>query len=157
MTHCTKWTSQITSEHSILWQQNTHSSRVHMEQTFCTTDHILSHKSALNWYQKTGIIPCILSDHNALKLELNLDRKFGKNSNTQRLKNPTGAVRHILKPHRNKWKWKHNCSKHLGCSKGHRKRIVYSNASLSQEMRKVLNTQPNPTPKRAGKEQNIKA
>ena len=26
-------------------------------------DHILGHKSGLNWYQKIGIIPCIFSDH----------------------------------------------------------------------------------------------
>ena len=48
--------------------------------------HILSHKSGLNWYQKTGIIPCIFLDHNALKLELKHKKKFGKNSNTGRLK-----------------------------------------------------------------------
>ena len=54
--------------------------------TFSRTDHILGHKSGLNWYQKTRLIPCMFSDHNALKLELNHNRKFGKNSNTWRLK-----------------------------------------------------------------------
>ena len=54
--------------------------------TFSRKDHILGHKSFLYWYQKTGIIPCILWDHNALKLELNHKRKVGKNSNTWRLK-----------------------------------------------------------------------
>ena len=34
----------------------------------------------------TGITPCTFSDHNALKLELNHNRKVGKNSNTWRLK-----------------------------------------------------------------------
>ncbi|EFB25954.1 hypothetical protein PANDA_019434, partial [Ailuropoda melanoleuca] len=34
-------------------------------------DHILGRKLHLNRYQKTGIIPCIFSDHSALKLELN--------------------------------------------------------------------------------------
>ena len=33
-----------------------------------------------------GIVPCIFSDHNALKLELNHTKKFGRNSNTWRLK-----------------------------------------------------------------------
>ena len=61
-----------------------HSSRVHMEHS--RIDHILGHKSSLKQYQKTGIIPCIFSDHNALKLELNHKREFGKNSNTRRLK-----------------------------------------------------------------------
>ena len=32
------------------------------------------------------IVPCIFSDHNALKLELNHKKKFGRNSNTWRLK-----------------------------------------------------------------------
>ena len=38
--------------------------------TFSRADHILGHKSGLNQYQKNEIIPCIVSDHNALKLEL---------------------------------------------------------------------------------------
>ena len=54
--------------------------------TFSRIDHILGHKSGLNQYQKIGIIPCIFSDHNSLKLELNLKKKFGRNSNTWRLK-----------------------------------------------------------------------
>ena len=33
-----------------------------------------------------GIFPCIFSDHNALKLELNNNKKFGRTSNTWRLK-----------------------------------------------------------------------
>ena len=54
--------------------------------TFSRIDHILGHKSGLNQYQKIGIVPCIFSDHNALKLELNHKKKFGRNSNTWRLK-----------------------------------------------------------------------
>ena len=50
--------------------------------TFSRINHILGHKSGLNWYQKIGIIPCIFSDHNALKLELSHKRKVGKNSST---------------------------------------------------------------------------
>ena len=54
--------------------------------TFSRIDHILGHKSGLNWYQKIGIIPCIFFAHTALKIELNHKRKVGKNSNTWRLK-----------------------------------------------------------------------
>jgi exonuclease III len=39
--------------------------------TFSKIDHILGHKASLSKYKKIKIIPCILSDHNALKLELN--------------------------------------------------------------------------------------
>jgi hypothetical protein len=38
--------------------------------TFSKTD-ILGHKASLSKYKKIKIIPCILSDHNALKLEIN--------------------------------------------------------------------------------------
>jgi exonuclease III len=38
--------------------------------TFSKTDHILGHKASLSKYEKIEITSCILSDHNALKLEL---------------------------------------------------------------------------------------
>uniref|UniRef100_A0A8C0MYV0 RNA-directed DNA polymerase n=1 Tax=Canis lupus familiaris TaxID=9615 RepID=A0A8C0MYV0_CANLF len=54
--------------------------------TFSRIDHILGHKLGLNRYQKNGIVPCIFSDHNALKLELNHNKKFGRASNMWRLR-----------------------------------------------------------------------
>jgi exonuclease III len=39
--------------------------------TFSKIDHVLGHKANLKKYNKTEITPCILSDHNAIKLELN--------------------------------------------------------------------------------------
>jgi exonuclease III len=39
--------------------------------TFSKIDHILGHKASLSKYKKIEIIPCILSDHNALKLKVN--------------------------------------------------------------------------------------
>jgi endonuclease/exonuclease/phosphatase family metal-dependent hydrolase len=39
--------------------------------TLSKIDHILGHKASFSKYKKIEIIPCILSDHNALKLELN--------------------------------------------------------------------------------------
>ena len=50
--------------------------------TFSRTGHILGHKSALNEYKKVEIIPCILSYHNAMKLEISHKKKFGKVTNT---------------------------------------------------------------------------
>jgi hypothetical protein len=50
--------------------------------TFSKIDHILGHKGNLSKYKKIEIIPCILSDDNALKLELNNknnSRKYAKN------------------------------------------------------------------------------
>jgi exonuclease III len=43
--------------------------------TFSKIDHILGNKASLSKYKKIEIIPCILSDHNALKLELNNKKK----------------------------------------------------------------------------------
>jgi hypothetical protein len=37
--------------------------------TFSKTYHILGHQESLSKYKKIEIIPCILSNHNALKLE----------------------------------------------------------------------------------------
>ena len=39
----------------------------------------------------------------------------------------------------------------MGCSKSSSKREVYSNTILPQETRKILNRQPNITPKTTGK------
>ena len=37
--------------------------------TFSRVDHIIGHKSSLNKYKKTEIIPYIFSDHNTMKLK----------------------------------------------------------------------------------------
>jgi hypothetical protein len=39
--------------------------------TISKIDHILGHKASLSKYKKIEIITCILSGHNALKLEIN--------------------------------------------------------------------------------------
>ena len=44
--------------------------------------------------------------------------------------------REIKKISRNKWQWKHDNSKPVGCSKSSSKREIYSNTILSQETRK---------------------
>ena len=54
---------------------------------FSRIDHILGHKSNLEKFKKTEIIPSIFSDHNALRLDLNYRRKTIKNPNTWRLNN----------------------------------------------------------------------
>jgi exonuclease III len=38
---------------------------------FSKIDHILVYKASLSKYKKIEITPCILSDHNSIKLELN--------------------------------------------------------------------------------------
>jgi hypothetical protein len=51
-------------------------------ESFSKLDHILGHKASLNKFKKIEITPCILSDHNAIKLELNnksSSRKYARN------------------------------------------------------------------------------
>jgi hypothetical protein len=45
------------------------------------------HKASLSKIKKGEITPCILSDHNGIKLEFNSKRNYIKYSNTWRLKN----------------------------------------------------------------------
>jgi endonuclease/exonuclease/phosphatase family metal-dependent hydrolase len=49
--------------------------------TLSKVDHILGHKASLSKYKKIKITPCILSDHNALRLELNDKRSRRKYTN----------------------------------------------------------------------------
>jgi exonuclease III len=49
---------------------------------FSKIDHILGHKASFNKYKKIEIIPCILSNHNAIKLELNSTNKDKKHANS---------------------------------------------------------------------------
>jgi exonuclease III len=49
--------------------------------TFSKIDHILGHKASLSKYKKIEIIPCILSDPNTLKLEIN-NKNNSKNMQT---------------------------------------------------------------------------
>ena len=39
--------------------------------TFSKTDHIIGHKTSLNIYKNIEIVPCILSDHDGLRLIFN--------------------------------------------------------------------------------------
>jgi hypothetical protein len=50
--------------------------------TFSKIDQVLGHKASFSKYKKIEIIPCILSDHNILKLEIN-----NKNSSKKHAKN----------------------------------------------------------------------
>jgi endonuclease/exonuclease/phosphatase family metal-dependent hydrolase len=50
--------------------------------TFSKLDHILGNKASFSKYKKIKITPCILSDHNALKLELNNKNNSRKHANS---------------------------------------------------------------------------
>jgi exonuclease III len=50
--------------------------------TFFKIDYIQGHKASFSKYKKIEIIPCILSDHNAIKVELNNNSKDKKHENS---------------------------------------------------------------------------
>jgi hypothetical protein len=55
--------------------------------TFSKIYHIIGHKESLSKYKKIEIIPCILSDHNALKLEISNKNSSKKYANNWKLNN----------------------------------------------------------------------
>jgi hypothetical protein len=55
--------------------------------TISKIDHILEHKASLSKYKKIEIIPYILSDHNAIKLELNNKSEDKTHANSWKLNN----------------------------------------------------------------------
>ncbi|ELK13742.1 LINE-1 reverse transcriptase like protein [Pteropus alecto] len=55
--------------------------------TFSRIDHILGHRDKLNKYKRFEILPAIVSDHNAWKLEINCKTKMRRTTNTWRLNN----------------------------------------------------------------------
>jgi hypothetical protein len=55
--------------------------------TFSRIDHIIGHKTGLNRYKKTEIIPCILSDHHGLRLIFNSNKNNRKSTFTWKLNN----------------------------------------------------------------------
>ena len=65
--------SMIFSGHSIQMQKNTPYSQLHG--IFSRIGHILGHKSNLSKFKKIEIISSILSDHNAMRLDINYKKK----------------------------------------------------------------------------------
>jgi exonuclease III len=55
--------------------------------TFSKIGHILRHKASLSKYEKIEIVPCILSDQNALKLEINNKNSSKKHTKYWKLNN----------------------------------------------------------------------
>ena len=55
--------------------------------TFPRVDHVLDQKTSLNRFKKTEIISSIFSNHKGKKLEVNYEKKTGKNTNAWRLNN----------------------------------------------------------------------
>jgi exonuclease III len=51
--------------------------------TFSKIDHILKYKASLKKFKKLKISPCIISDHNGIKLGLNNKRNHRKYSNME--------------------------------------------------------------------------
>jgi hypothetical protein len=75
----------MSTEYFTQFLHNIHSSQQLMKPSHI--DHILWHKASLSKYKKTEIIPCILADHNVLKLEINNKNNSKKHANNWKLNN----------------------------------------------------------------------
>ena len=123
--------------------------------TFSRIDHILGYKSSLSKFKKIEIISSIFSDHNSMRLDNKYRKKIckkykhmeAKQYATKQQGSHWRNQRGNQKIPRNKWQWKHDGPKLMGCSKRSSKREVYSNTMLPQETIKISNKQPNLIPK----------
>ena len=134
-----RWISLISSGHSIQIQKNTPSFQVHMEHSPGETTSWVTNQTSVNLRKLTSYQ--VSSPTTMLRLDINYKEKTVRNTNTCRLSNAflhnqevTEEIkRKIKKNSRNKWQWKHDNSKPMGCSKSSSERKVYSNTILSQE------------------------
>ena len=81
-----RWISLISSGHSIQMQKNTPSSQVHMEHSPGYTTSWVRNQTSVN-FRKWKIVSSIFSNHNAMKLDINYEKKTVRNTNTWRLNN----------------------------------------------------------------------
>jgi hypothetical protein len=106
--------------------------------TFSKIEYILGHKASLSEYKKIKIIPCILSDHNALKLEINNKNSSKKHANNWKLNNTLlnyqwvideikEEIKRFLKVNENENNTHQNLWNH---SKGSPERKVYSHECI---------------------------
>ena len=98
--------------------------------TFSGIDHILGHKLNLSKFRKIEIISSIFSDHNSMRADIKYKKKSVRNTNTWRLNNMflnnqqlTEKSKGKQNISRNKWQWKHDNSKPMGCSKSSSKSL----------------------------------
>ena len=113
----------------------------------------MGHKSSLGKFKKIEIVSSIISDHNAMRLDINYRKKSVKNTNTWRLNNTllnnqqiTEEIKEEIKKYLETNDNENTTTqKPMGCSKSSSKREVYSNTILPQETRNISNEQPNLT------------
>jgi hypothetical protein len=99
--------------------------------TFSKVDHILGHKASLNKFKKIEITPCIISNHNEIKLDTHNKRNHRKYSNTWRLNNTLLKDQRVTKEkkgrnHKNPESNEHNLPELVGHRKSHAMGKVHS-------------------------------
>jgi hypothetical protein len=68
--------------------------------TLSKIDHFLGHNARLSKYKKIEIVPCILSDHNALKLEIINKNNSKKHKSNRKLNNTSLNDQSLMKSKR---------------------------------------------------------
>ena len=115
---------------------------------------LLCHKRSLSIFNKILIISSLHSNKNAKRLEISYKKKLEKNTITWRLNNMSLNNQWVTeedkkeikkKIPRDRWKWKHDDPKPIGCYKSSSKNDVCSNTILLQgkKIQTNLNQQTN--------------
>lgn len=99
--------------------------------SFSKVDHVLRHKTNLNRWRKTEIIPCVLANHYAIKFKINNNHNSSKCINSWKLNNLLLSDEYVREERgRNileiKWKWKCKTTKLQGQIKSISTTKIYS-------------------------------
>ena len=123
--------------------------------TFSRISHIWGHKANLSKFKSIEIISSISSDHNGMKLEINLRKRNENKVITWRLNTMLQKgqwVNEEIKKEIQKYLETNDnedttTEKSMGYSKSSAQREIHSNTGLSQNRKKISNRQLNPPPK----------
>ena len=127
--------------------------------TFSRIDYILGHKSNLSKFKKIEIVLSIVSNHTAMRLDINSKKKTVRNTNTWRLNNTflnnqqvTEEIKREIKKFLETNDNGNMTTQNLwDAAKAVLRGKFNSNRVLPRETRKTLNRQRNFTPKTTGK------
>ena len=146
-----RWISFISSGQSIQMHKNTPSSQVHIEHspgetTYWVTDQTSVNLGELKSYQESFLLfwpQCFETRYQFWKKKKNCKKHKHMEVKQYISKWWTGYwinQKGNRKISRNKWQWKPDNSKPMGCSKSSSMKEVYSNTIPPQETRKVKQT-----------------
>ena len=112
--------------------------------TVSKIDHIIGHKTTLNWYKKIEIIPCILSVHHGLSVVFNNSKKNRNSTYMWKLNNSQlndNLVKEEIKKLKTSWnvmKYWHIIPKFIGHNESSAKMKIHSTKCPGTEKGEIL-------------------